>query len=187
MREFTLSIPAGEEVDLFAPGDYIRIKSAAVPVVVENRDAGDKVELSDGDDARLNRFNHLALSHASASVHVVKVMIGAGTSVGSARIGGSIAVSSLTPSRFTGSNTQKTVTTASALLVAANANRAYLLIQNKDATGNIWIAFNASATPANGVKLGPGQSYELNCNIPTAVVYAIGDVASNSNVVVVEG
>ncbi len=100
---------------------------------------------------------------------------------------GNVQVTSLVPTRAIGSNAAATVTNASAQLVAANASRSYLLIQNKDSTGNIWINFGAAATQANGVRIPPGGSYELNCNILTAAVNAIGDIASNANVVVVAG
>lgn len=102
--------------------------------------------------------------------------------------GGTVAVSGLTPSRFTGANTQKTVTTASAQLVAALATRNYLLVQNKDASGNIYLKFGAGAATAdNGIRIGPGGSYEQNCNVTTGAITAIGDIASNPNIVVVEG
>lgn len=99
-----------------------------------------------------------------------------------------VAVASLVPCQFTGSNVQKTVTSASAQLVAAKANRKYLLIQNNDAAGIIYVTFGGvAATTANGVKIPPGGSYELNCNVPTSEVRAIGSIASNASVVVVEG
>lgn len=100
---------------------------------------------------------------------------------------GNVQVTSLVPTRSAGTNTQATVTNTSAQLVAANASRSYLLIQNKDATGNIYVTFGAAATVANGLLIPPGGSYELNCNILTAQVNAIGDIASNANVVVVTG
>lgn len=102
--------------------------------------------------------------------------------------GGTVAVSGLTPSRFAGANTAKTVTTSSASLVAALATRSYLLIQNKDATGSIYIRFGTSTAYVSiGIKIGPGQSYEQNCNVTTGAMTAIGDIASNPNIVVVEG
>lgn len=100
---------------------------------------------------------------------------------------GDVNVIAAAPTRATGANSQKTVTNASAQLVAANAARSYLLIQNNDATGIVYVAFGAAATTANGIKIPPGGSYELNCNILTAAVNAIGSIASNANVVVVEG
>lgn len=85
-------------------------------------------------------------------------------------------------------NTQKTVTNADGQLLAANAARRYLLIQNKDASAQVWVKFGAgAATTANGVLIAPGGSYELQGYVSSDEVRAIGDVASNANVVTVEG
>jgi hypothetical protein len=85
-------------------------------------------------------------------------------------------------------NTQKTVTNSSTQLVAANTSRQYLLIQNKDTTASVWVNFGASAaTVANGVLIGPKGTYEMNTTQSTQAIQAIGDVASNANVVVLEG
>lgn len=73
-------------------------------------------------------------------------------------------------------------------VVAAKADRKYLLIQNKDAIANIWIRFGvAAASQANGVKIGPGGSYELAGVVSTQAISMITDVASTSNLIVVEG
>lgn len=85
-------------------------------------------------------------------------------------------------------NTAKTVTNASAQLVAANSSRQYLLIQNKDTAGSVYVNFGAgAATTANGVKIEPGGSYEMAATQSTQALQAIGDIASNANVLVVEG
>lgn len=81
-----------------------------------------------------------------------------------------------------------TVTTASAQLLATNAARRFLLIQNKDPAGVIWLNFaGAAATQANGVRIGPGDSLSLEAWVPTGAIFAIGDIASNANIVTVEG
>lgn len=84
-------------------------------------------------------------------------------------------------------NTVKTVTNASGQLLAANASRQYLLIQNKDPAGILYVNFGAgAATTANGVQIAPGGSYELDLVVPTTAVQCIGSIASNTNVLVVE-
>ncbi len=82
-------------------------------------------------------------------------------------------------------NAQVTVTNASAQILAANANRQYLLIQNNDPVGNIFISFGAAATLLNGVKIPPGQAYELNNVCDDQAIFVIGDIASNANCVIV--
>lgn len=82
----------------------------------------------------------------------------------------------------------KTVTSSSAQLLAANAARRYLLIQNKDSSGSIWVnLMGQPSTPSNGILILPGGSFELSAFVPTGEIFAIGSIANNPNVVVVEG
>lgn len=81
-----------------------------------------------------------------------------------------------------------TVTNASGQVAAANAARRYLLIQNKDGAGVIYVNLTgAAATAANGVKVSAGGALEISGYQSTAAIFAIGDIASNANVVIVEG
>lgn len=84
-------------------------------------------------------------------------------------------------------NQAKTVTNVSAVLLAANAARQYMLIQNKDAIGALYLSFGKAATAANGVRIIPGGYFELVGTQCTQEIHAIGDIASNANVVTVEG
>ncbi len=80
-----------------------------------------------------------------------------------------------------------TVTNASGQLRAANAARRYLMVQNNDASGDIFVRLDgATATVANGIKLAAGQALELSNFVPTGAITAIGSLASNANVIVVE-
>lgn len=86
------------------------------------------------------------------------------------------------------SQTQKTVTNASGQLLAANDGRRYLMVQNKDSGGDIFVTVSgAAATTANGLKVPAGGALELAGYVPTGAIYAIGSIASNANVVVIEG
>lgn len=83
---------------------------------------------------------------------------------------------------------QKTVTNASTQMLAANAGRRYLLIQNNDAAGVVYLNIaGAAATVLNGIKLAPGASLEIKGFCPTAAITAIGSIGSQSNVIAVEG
>ena len=193
MRTLTVKIAANSTEELAIKGDYVRLRLAPYDVILENPDTSEKVEGSQGDDFELSPFKRLKVSNTGGVDSVFKLTISQGKKAGSAQVAGNVAVSggvnvsSLIPAQSTGSNTQKTVTNASTSLVPANAAREYLLIQNKDTTGNIYIVFNAAATVAAGLKIPPGGSYELNCNILTAQIFAIGDIANNVNIVVIEG
>lgn len=98
-----------------------------------------------------------------------------------------ISISSVVPVLGEFLNTQKTVTNASNILSAADADRKYFLVQNNHATGNIFVQFGAAAAVASGVKIPPGSSYELNANMTSGAIYAVGDIASNAAVITVEG
>lgn len=90
------------------------------------------------------------------------------------------------PAAFT--QAQKTVTNASTQMLAANAARAYLLIQNNDAAGIVYVTLNGTAaTVLNGIKLAPGASLEIQGHCPSGAINAIGSIATQSNVIAVEG
>jgi hypothetical protein len=82
--------------------------------------------------------------------------------------------------------TAPTVTNSTGQLLAANTSRKSLLVQNNHATGIIYLNFGASATTAN-MQLGPGQSLFVTSQVPSQAINAIGSVASNTAVVVIEG
>lgn len=85
-------------------------------------------------------------------------------------------------------NSQKTVTNASGELLTDNVLRRYLLIQNNDTSGDVYIRLDGQpATVVTGVKISAGGSYEVAGFAPTGKITAIGSIPSNGNVVVVEG
>lgn len=89
-------------------------------------------------------------------------------------------------SAVTMTTTAPTVTNASTTILAANTARKNLLIQNNDAAGIVYLNFTTTATTAH-LKLSPGQSLFLTGIVPVTAVRAIGSIASNANVVVIEG
>lgn len=112
------------------------------------------------------------------------VIVGMGK-VSSSTFSGSVTMASQGP--FT--QQSKTVTNTSGQLVAANPARRYLLIANYDASGVIYVnvAGGAAAVNPGSIKLGPGESVEFATWCPSGVVSAIGTIASNWSVLVVEG
>lgn len=79
-----------------------------------------------------------------------------------------------------------TVTSASQQFLAVNTSRKFLFIQNNDATGNVHVNFGATATTAH-LKIAPGGHLLVDSAIPTSTITAIGSIASNTNVVLIEG
>ena len=84
-------------------------------------------------------------------------------------------------------NTAPTVTNVDSIMLAASVSRRYIFIQNNDNAGNIFIKFGAAATSSTGVKIPPGGVWELQGFVPINDIHAIGDIASNANVIVVAG
>jgi hypothetical protein len=132
-------------------------------------------------------YARLEITDASGASNTVRYVIADEGFI--AGLSGNMTISSIVPVQSSSfANTAKTVTNASAQLIAANTARKYLLIQNKDAVGNIFVSFGSgAATTANGIKISPGGAYELAQNMSTQELRAIGDIASNTNVLVVEG
>lgn len=176
--------------------DFFRLMEATGPVHVIFYDAGREVARSDSVKAGYaERFAQGFDSWRieSPTAQTIQFVTRLGNSVdydiaptgvvsGTVNVGNLPSVSSL----FT--QAVATVTTTSGQLLAARATRRYLLIQNRNTSGFIYVNLtDAAATVAGGIELGPGDSYELATFCPTAAITAIGSIASNPNVLVVEG
>lgn len=128
-----------------------------------------------------------AIELVSAGAQTIKFAISDGTG-GYNRTTGTVQVSNLETRQGAFTQGAEIVTNASAELVAANAARRLLIVQNNDAAGNIFITTDGSAaTVANGIKIAPGGLILLDVYCPTGAINAIGDIAVNANVTVVEG
>jgi len=189
MREYKLIIPAGEMVQIAAVGDYVRVKSsgvAGVKVMIESPDCGELLNMDAGDAVILSAFGRLNVSHDNVGIQTIVLLIGNGTRAESSTVHqllGSISVQASGAM----TSTQKTVTNASSSLVADNPLRRFLAIQNNGA-GSVFVnVAGVAATLVNSLKIGPGASLMFDAFTPTGQVFAIGDIASNTAVVVVEG
>jgi hypothetical protein len=188
MRQLRIYVPASDTVEIGARGDYVRLKTGSVSLRIEDPDREHWLELSEGDSVNLKQFDRLKLTHSDATGQYFTLLIGNGTSSDSARIGGAMTA---IPTTTGGAahHAQVTVTSASGVLLAANSARRYLLVQNRSLTGSIWINLNGiAATKANGIRIEPGGFYESNTAwVSTAQIRAIGDIASNPDILVIEG
>jgi len=199
MQTYTQTFAANQTWVLNITGKYFVTLDCTNPLNVRFYKAGQKLDLGDisglGRGLEVGPLAGLKEENAFDRVEIdvtgpdtVKIGIGNGA----ARYNNSLATVVVTqnaPVRSVAyANTQKTVTNASAQLIASNTTRTYLLIQNKDGSGNLFLNFGAgAATAANGIKVQPGGVYELNGNQSTQAIQATGDIASNANIVVVEG
>lgn len=190
MSKIDVTLTAGQTVEFYEPGDFLRLLKADSPVKIEFYRNGAEISEADGvttgyaEKLRTGDFDRIRIT--SATTQAVSLVTRMGTDVFfDAPPTGAVTLSG-EQSAF--AQTVQTVTTTSAQLLAAKPNRRYLLIQNNDASGTIYVTLNGvTATAANGVQIGPGSSYEISGFAPNSAIMAIGNLASNANVIVVEG
>lgn len=183
------TISAGGLLKFAEEGDFFRYLEGTAAITVTFYRNGAEVSKAEGvkpgfaEDFQTGSFNEVAIQ--SATAQAIQFVTRLGNVVNyDAPPTGSVVLQNA------GAFTQAaaTVTNASAQLVAANAARKYLLVQNKDTSGDIYLNLaGAAATVANGIKVGPGDSLELAEYLPTGAIFAIGSIASNANIVVAEG
>lgn len=168
---------------LFVAGAYFKIISATGAVTVEF-DSGVMRGLIAGQGLQETPFSSLMFTDESGAANTLSVIVGDRNFVDS-RVTGSVTFSPLAAD-FT--NAAATVTNASGQLLAANATRQYLLIQNNDAAGYVYVRLDGGvATAATGIRLAPnGGSLELQTMVPAGAITAIGSIANNPNVLIVE-
>ena len=182
---YTFDLTAGASKELLVAGDFFLILSSTGAVKV-NATFGELDNLTTGNGLEKTHFERLLFTDRSGASNTVRVFIGDENFI--TGITGAMAVTSnKVPQSGAFVNVNATVTNASAQLLAANAARQYMLVQNKDAAGSIYLNFSAAATVANGVLIGPGGVYELTGIASTKAINAIGSIASNANIVTVEG
>ena len=187
----TIQLVAGQAVEFAELGDFLRILNAPYPLTVRYYKAGRELvsayDVSGGYSEEFTggaQFDRVRLE--TATTQEVQFVIRQGNRVGyDAPPVGQVSVTN-TAGAF--AHQGHTVTNASGQLLAANPGRRYLLIQNNDASGDVFVTTDGTdATTATGVKIGPGGSWEIAGYVPTGAVKAIGSLASNSNVITVEG
>lgn len=188
MQTIQETFAAGETKRFYVPGQYFRILTNTNPVDVSflrsGRKTGENASQVDAGYYAQPDGGFEAVEIYSATAQTVKIAIAMGTG-GYDRTIGSVSILN-TGGVFAGS--APAVTNADTQILAANLNRRYLLIQNQDAAGNVWVKFGGAANAGAGsVKIPPGGYLELQNYVSTDAVHAIGDIASNANVTAVEG
>jgi len=196
---YTFDLAANGPYRLLVAGEYFKILGATGPVDVQS-DFGRLNSLVTGQGLAKNPFSSLYFTDVSGAPNTLRVLIGDSDFIdgvtGDVNVQNFPAVQAVNVQSMPAShanqgaftNTQETVTSASTQMLAANAARRYLLIQNNDATGIIYVTLDGTAaTTAKGVKLDPGTSMELQGYVPSGAIFAIGSIGSNANCVAVEG
>ena len=184
-KKYTITIPANGSYRLLVEGMFFKITACTGAVNVIS-DFGRLEAIQFGQGLEKTAFSYLLINDASGASNTVTVLVGDQNFI-DAQTGNFAVTANKAPQSSSFVNVNATVTTASAQLLAANAARQYLLIQNKDPSGILYITFGAAATVANGLQISPGGAFELAGTVSTQLINAIGSIASNANVVTVEG
>jgi len=183
--------PTGRSIQMAC--SYIRYESevsGAVNPAVRVRAGGqDLGEWLPGDAMNLpTQVSQVEISPVAGATGVVRLAVG-NVTVDRVTLAGNVAATitvNKLPTVPTFSQPLKTVTSASGLLLAANPNRRYLAVQNLNSAGYISLGFDAAAVLGAGLTIAAAGNWEFPV-IPLGAIYAIGSIASNPNIVVVEG
>ena len=186
MKTLTINLTAGEYLPFYIKGNYFHLLETAASVDVDFLRNGGVVS-----EARNMEFGFFSkpedgfdsLGFQSATTQAIKIAVGFGDG-GYNRTTGSVQIIGQAD---TMTQTAPPVTNASGLLLAANASRRLLIVQNNDTVGNVFLNLaGAAATVAGGLQIAPGGSLILDTHLPASAIYAIGDIVSNTKVVVIE-
>ncbi len=186
----SLTLSAGVGIEFIEEADFFRVMKA-VPTDLEiifyaqGREIAKATGIEAGYAERTSvRFDKVRITSATGGLLEFVMRLGSDVRYDKAPTG----TVTITGNQGSFAQYPTTVTSTTGEIVAPKADRRYLLIQNNDATGIVYINLaGANATAANGVRLLPGESYENSGFLSTNSVKAIGSIASNPNVVVVQG
>lgn len=184
---YTVTLAALGSFRLQVAGRFFKILTASGSVTLVS-DFGTLTPLTAGNGLQKTPFNYLYFTDLSGGANTLTVVVGDENFLDNSL--GSVAVTSQAPvtsSAFT--QVAANVTNVSAVLLAANIARKYYLIQNNDVSGIVYVNLTgAAATAANGLRIPPGGgSLEVGPCVPLTAISAIGSIAANANVIVVEG
>ncbi|MFM2450112.1 MAG: hypothetical protein RIS44_2562 [Pseudomonadota bacterium] len=186
IETLSASFSAGETKTFTVSGEYFELTdapSSGVNVVLSDRSGAQVSSIrNSGPGIYVKPGRYEVIQITSTLAQDVGWIIADGDA-GTRRLAG--AVSIVDNVTLIGAST--TVTNVSGSLMAANPSRKYLLIQNKDPVGRIWINFGAAASQATGVLIVPGGAFELDAKITGQEIFAIGDLASNTNIMRLQG
>lgn len=189
MRTLTVKIAAGATEEIGATGDYVRVRLAPYDVKIENTQTGEIVEASQGDDFQLSPFTELRITNLGGVDAVFKVTIATGKKAGSAP---GVISGTVTVGNNNGAFTQgrASLTNVAQTLLAANAARRTLTIQNNDGGQALRYTLGGTTPTASaGFRLLPGASVTIQGYACTGAINAIMEAATaaTNNIEFVEG
>lgn len=178
-------VPANGPYRLTVAGDYFKILAATGPVHVK-ADWGSLSSLIAGQGLEESPFQYLYFDNTLGVANTLRVVIGDEKFIDG--MSGSIDIGvAKAPRSGVYAHTAPAVTLASTQMLAANANRQYLMVQNQHPAGSVWVRADgvAAAAAAPAFRIGPGGFWEPG-TVPTGIITMIGDQA-HALLAVVEG
>jgi len=186
----TIALTAGQRIEFYEDADFFRLMAATDTIKVEYYRQGAEVAEANNVGAGYaerftnGKFDRIAITTTNAQTITFATRLGNEVYYDTPPVGNV----NITNTNGAFTNTQVTVTNAGTQIDAASPSRRYLLIQNNDAVGDIYVRLDGvAATLTTGVKIPAGGTYELQGFVPTGAITAISSIASNANIVIVEG
>ncbi|HEY0955913.1 MAG TPA: hypothetical protein VGE36_14210 [Roseateles sp.] len=186
----------GQGKELMEAGDFFRIiaspaEDVAIIFYKDGREVGRVEDVGAGYWERC-AFDKVRITSGTGgqvrAVARIGAEVGYDRAVGGVNIVGTVVVKD---ENGAFSHAAPAVLAAGGQLVAANASRRYLLVQNNHGTQTVWVRIDGLGVniATTGVRLKPGESLEIQGRAPTAAVFAITtvDIAAGGGVIVVEG
>ncbi len=185
-----VAIAAGQTIEYNEEGDFFRILSAPDPLTVryyyQGREISEAEGVSQGYAEQFNTKHFDRIQVYSATAQSISFVMRLGNKVYFDKS----PTGAVTLSGEQGPYTQaagSVLAAGSSQLLAANTKRRYLLIQNNDANGILYLGLDGNpATVAGGVRVEPGFAYESGRYCPSGAITGIGNI-DNANLVIVEG
>ena len=82
--------------------------------------------------------------------------------------------------------TPLTVTSTAQTFGTVNSSKQYWQLQNNSGTGTVYLTFSGTAVSSSAIVVNPGYSWTMY-PAPSGQFSAIGSIASNPNVILIEG
>jgi len=189
VKTYDIIFTAGQVIPLQIGGNLFYLLDTAAPVSIDFTQNQSIQATAQGVeqgfwDSPAGGFQGLILS--SATAQTIKVGIGSGTG-GYQRISGAV---SLTGQQGVFTQTQATVTNANLQILAANAARKSLLIQNNDAAATMRVTVDGTAaTATKGFRVVAGAMLDLTAFNPASAINAFMETAGSgaNNIDIAEG
>jgi len=198
MKTYQQTFAGANTWKMSVPGSYFTILACSIAVNVRFYKNMKKLDLGECNSflAGLEVGPLAKGPGGSAAFDYIEIDVGGADTVkigigdGSARYNrsqGSVAITNVNGA-FT--DTQQSVTNANQVLLAANANRRYALIQNNDPAQVLRVTLDGTAaTATKGKRIQPGQSLELQGYVATTAINGMMEAATATanNVDITEG